>query len=79
MSEVKVQTCLNTSIRVYHTKSQLTDAGGTCDGPVVELVSKLPGVTDVMVNRYSVHVTKGEAWTWEEVEPGVIEFLDACR
>ncbi len=48
------------------------------DGPIPEFVDKLfcvPGVTKVTCHKYSVGITKGSVFTWDEVLPPVVEVL----
>lgn len=66
--------------RVYHTKAQLTEAlceaselRSPDDGGLCMLLARLPGVEKAFLNRYKATVFIGDAWTWEEVEPKILE------
>lgn len=37
--------------------------------------SSIPGVESVLVKRYSVEITKGALFSWDEVEPAVLSLL----
>lgn len=67
--------------RQYHTKVGLTDRSCECSqardaGAFCRLIAELPGVANVFVSRYELTVFKGQAFTWDEVEPGIIEILE---
>jgi hypothetical protein len=68
--------------RVYHVREQLTEKqceaselGPEQCGHVTNTIAKMPGVELCYVKRYQVTVHKAEMFSWEEVEPLVMEFL----
>ncbi len=72
------------NFRKYHTKMQLTELNiessqGTDPGATCRLFGSLPGVAQCWVYRYCLEVEKGAAWTWEEVEPAIVEALAAME
>jgi len=42
---------------------------------LLEEVFSLPGIVDVFIHPYSLNVIKGEAFNWEDIEPGIITAL----
>jgi hypothetical protein len=62
---IAVRTHINASIRTFATRAQLTEKAIGLE------ISKMRGITEVFVGRYSVSVTKGEMFSWEEVEAQV--------
>lgn len=57
-------------VRVYHCH-EVVGADSIRDA-----IKLLPGVEVVYISeRYCVTVRKSPIWTWEEVEPAIVEFL----
>lgn len=42
----------------------------------VQLLMAIPGVVDCSVQRYSVHVRKSPAFSWNEIHPAVLAAMD---
>jgi hypothetical protein len=79
---------ISSDVHVYHTRillsnilrgpfpeehpHDLTEAGTRAR----DLLLTVPGLQSFLVNRYKLIVTKGEAFTWDEVEPQILEVLD---
>lgn len=72
--------------RSYHTKESLTEKtiemydGDLSDcGAVCETIGQMRGVTKCFVSRYSILVHKGEAFSWEEIEPEILNFIGSLN
>ena len=67
--EVVIETPPNTDIREYHVRFEPSEC-------LFREVGKIIGVVDAHDgNKYSVYVVKGVAFSWDEIEPIVLELL----
>ena len=55
--------------RIYHTRREVSAVQQ-------QALLKLPGVEYSPSGRYNITVWKGNAFTWEEIEPAIVAVLE---
>jgi len=71
--------------RNYHTRFELRPSGPgiLLDSRCYERILTVPGIRSAAnyshFRRYSVTVFKGDAFSWDEVEPAVVKAIEGCR
>lgn len=87
MPGIVIQGHIDTCVRQYHVRPQLTYISTPETMPVLRESDTIPvrvwafrnslfsitGITDVTIYPYSFKVTIGRAFTWEEIEPKMID------
>ncbi len=73
--------------RYYHTRVKIGRPGLYCSGLLgsehapefVQLLLAIPGVAWVRVSPYRLLVEKANLFTWDEIEPIILEFVNGLN
>lgn len=61
-------------LKPFHYCSELEKVGGI-GKLLLEEVFALPGIAEIFIMPYQLHVVKSPAFDWDEIEPGIITAL----
>ena len=76
----------NKEMRSYYTRVELSDSWELAergfslpDSTLLRMILGIRGVQKLMAAGYELTITKGGAFSWEEIEPEIIEILEGLE
>lgn len=81
-----IQVHSNSAMRSYHSRVEVCDSWELAErgfslpeSALIRLILGIKGVQKIMAHGYEITVTKGEAFTWPEIEPEITKILEGLE